>query len=159
VPLEQLIIAQGILTSNKDADTDRCTKPALEERKGWSVGKLIQWGNPHTIAFLCNLALDLSINLTRTLQRQSHGIMTKATAKPMAGVKKMKGLSVIEDRAYALATYTATHLFALDYVKRTKSSYHDRWPTNDQIREWKARAAHAWKYSTKAQQELWDMSA
>jgi hypothetical protein len=27
----------------------------------------------------------------------------------------------------------------------------------EQIKEWKARAAHAWKYYTKAQQEMWDM--
>jgi hypothetical protein len=75
----------------------------------------------------------------------------------MTGVKKTKGLSVIEDRTYAQATYTATHLFTLDYVKRTKATYHDRWPSNHQVKEWKERAARAWKYSTKAQKEVWDM--
>jgi hypothetical protein len=85
--------------------------------------------------------------------------MTKVTPKPTTGVKKIKGLSVIEDRAYARATYTATYLFTLDYVKRTKTTYHDRWPTNDQVREWKARAARAWKYSTMTQREVWDMKA
>jgi hypothetical protein len=80
--------------------------------------------------------------------------MTKAAPKPMTGVKKIKGLSVIEDRAYAQAMYTATYLFTLDFVKRIKAAYHDRWPTNDQVREWKARATHAWKYSTKAQREV-----
>jgi hypothetical protein len=79
--------------------------------------------------------------------------MTKVAPKPTTGVKKIKGLSVIEDRAYAQATYTATYLFKLDYVKRTKATYHDKWPTNDQVREWKARAARAWKYSTMAQKE------
>jgi hypothetical protein len=68
-------------------------------------------------------------------------------------------LSVIEDRAYAQATYTATYLFMLDYVKRTKATYHDRWPSNHQVKEWKARAARAWKYSTKAQKEVWDIKA
>jgi hypothetical protein len=85
--------------------------------------------------------------------------MTKVTPKATTGVKKIKGLSVIEDRAYARATYTATYLFTLDYVKQTKASYHDRWPTNDQVREWKARGARAWKYSTMAQREVWDMKA
>jgi hypothetical protein len=86
--------------------------------------------------------------------------MTKATPKPTTGVKKIKGLSVIEDRAYAQATYTATYLFTLDCVKRTKqATYHDRWPPNEQVREWKMPAARAWKYATKAQREVLDMKA
>jgi hypothetical protein len=86
--------------------------------------------------------------------------MAKAAPKPTTGVKKIKGLSVIKDRAYAQATYTATYLFTLDYVKRTKqATYHDRWPSNEQVREWKARAARAWKYAAKAQREVWDMKA
>jgi hypothetical protein len=86
--------------------------------------------------------------------------MTKATPKPTTGVKKIKGLSVIEDIAYAQATYTATYLFTSDYVKRTKqATYHDRWPSNEQVREWKARVARAWKYATKAQREAWDKKA
>jgi hypothetical protein len=42
-------------------------------------------------------------------------------------VKKIKGLSVIEDRAYAQDTYTAIYLFTLDFNvnKRTKATYHD----------------------------------
>jgi hypothetical protein len=119
----------------------------------------VQRNNPHTIAYLCGVAWDVAINLPRTLQRRSYGIMTKATPKPATGVKKTKGLSVIEDRAYAQATYTAAYLFTLDYVKQTKASYHDRWPTNDQVRGWKGRAARAWKYSTKAQIEIWEMKA
>jgi hypothetical protein len=111
------------------------------------------------MAYLCSVAWDVSINLPHTLQRRSYGIMTKATPKSTTGVKKIKGLSVIEDRAYARATYTATYLFMLDYVKRTKATYHDRWPTNDQVREWKARMTRAWKYSTMAQKEVWDMKA
>jgi hypothetical protein len=84
----------------------------------------------------------------------------KATPKPTTGVNKIKGLSVIEGRAYAQATYTATYLFTLDYVKHTKATYHDRWPSNNQVKEWKARAARAWKYSTnKAQREVWGMKA
>jgi hypothetical protein len=103
---------------------------------------------------------DVAINLPRTLQRRSYGIMTKATPKPTPGVKKIKGLSVIEDIAYAQATYTATYLFTLNYVKRTKqATYHDRWPSNEQVREWKMRAARAWKYATKAQREVWDTKA
>jgi hypothetical protein len=131
----------------------------------WKRGDHGQWAsrvqrnNPHTMAYLCSVAWDVSINLPRTLQRRSYGIMTKATPKPTTGVKKSKGLSVIEDRVYARATYTATYLFTLDYVKRTKATYHDRWPTNDRVREWKARAAQAWKYSTMAQREVWDMKA
>ena len=119
----------------------------------------IQRNNPHSIAYLCSVAWDVSINLPRLLQRRSHGIMTKRTPKLTTGVKKLKGLSVIENRAYALATYTAAYLFTLDYLKRTKLTYHDRWPTTEQIKEWKARAARAWKYSTKAQQSVWDMRA
>jgi hypothetical protein len=61
----------------------------------------LQRNNPHTIAYLCSIAWDAAINLPRTLQRRSYGIMTKATPKPTTGVKKIKGLSVIEDRAYA----------------------------------------------------------
>jgi hypothetical protein len=72
-------------------------------------------------------------------------------------VKKIKGLSVIEDRGYGKATYTATYLFTLDYVKHMKTSYHDRLPTKDQVGEWKARAARAWKLSTMAQREVWAM--
>ena len=98
----------------------------------------IQRSNPHTIAYLCNAAWDVSINLSRNLQHRSYGIVTKATPKPTKGVKKTKGLSVIEDRAYAQATYTATCLFTLDYVKCTKATYHDRWPSNHQVKEWKA---------------------
>jgi hypothetical protein len=101
--------------------------------------------------------LDVSINLPCTLQRRSYGIMRKAAPrKPTTGVKKIKGLSVIEDRAYAQATYTAMYLFTLDCVKRSKSTYHDRWPMNDQVREWwKARMACAWnKYSAKVQREV-----
>jgi hypothetical protein len=49
----------------------------------------------------------------------------------------------------------ATYLFTLDYVKRTKATYHDRLPTKDQVGEWKVRAARAWKYSTMAQREVW----
>jgi hypothetical protein len=96
----------------------------------------------------------MSINLPHNLQRRSSGIVTKATPKPTTGVKKTKGLSVIEDRAYAQATYTATYLFTLDYVKRTKATYYNRWPSNHQVKEWKARAARAWKYSTRAQKEV-----
>jgi hypothetical protein len=40
-----------------------------------------------------------------------------------------------------------------------KATYHNRWPTREQIFEWTARAACAWKYSTKAQQSLWVMQA
>jgi hypothetical protein len=110
-----------------------------------------QRSNPHTIAYLCDVAWDVSINLPRNLQRRSYGIVTKATPKPTTGVKKTKSLSVIEDRASAQATYTATYLFTLDY---------DRWPcSNHQVKEWKARAARAWKYSTKAQKEVCDMKA
>jgi hypothetical protein len=29
----------------------------------------------------------------------------------------------------------------------------------EQINEWKARVAHTWKYSMKAQQGMWDMQA
>jgi hypothetical protein len=47
----------------------------------------------------------------------------------------------------------------LNYVKQTKATYHDRCPMNDQIRGWKAHEPHAWKYSRKAQQEVWDMRA
>jgi hypothetical protein len=101
----------------------------------------------------------MSINLPHNLQRRSSGIVTKATPKPTTGVKKTKSLSVIEDRAYAQATYTATYLFTLDYVKRIKATYYNRWPSNHQVKEWKARAARAWKYSTKAQKEVWDMKA
>ena len=110
-----------------------------------------QRNNPHSIAYLCNVAWDVSINLPRNLQRWSCGIVKKATPTPATGVKKIKGLSVIEDRAYAKATYTATYLFTLDYVKRTKATYHDRLPTKDQVGEWKARA---WKFSTMAQREV-----
>jgi hypothetical protein len=86
--------------------------------------------------------------------------MTKATLKPTTGVKKVKALSVIKDRSYAQASYTATYLFTLDYVKQTKqATYHDRWPLNEQVREWKLRTARAWKYATKAQREVWDMNA
>ncbi len=116
-----------------------------------------QRNNPHSIAYLCNVAWDVSINLPRNLQRRSCGIVKKATPTPATGVKKIKGLSVIEDRAYAKATYTATYLFTLDYVKRTKATYHDRLPTKDQVGEWKARAARAWKFSTMAQREVWAM--
>jgi hypothetical protein len=77
--------------------------------------------------------------------------------KPATGVKKIKGLLVIEDRAYAKAMYTATYLFTLDYVKRTKATYHDRLPMKDQVGEWKAHVARAWKYSTMAQREVWAM--
>jgi hypothetical protein len=84
--------------------------------------------------------------------------VTKAAPKPTAGAKKIKGLSVIEDRAYAQASYT-TYLFTLDYVKRTKATYHNRWPSNDQVKQWKAWAARAWKYSTKAKREVWDKKA
>jgi hypothetical protein len=116
-----------------------------------------QRNNPHSIAYLCNVAWDVSINLPRNLQRRSYGIVKKAMPKPATGVKKIKGLSVIEGRAYAKATYTATYLFTLDYVKLTKATYHDRLPTKDQVGEWKARAARAWKYSTMAQREVWAM--
>jgi hypothetical protein len=100
-----------------------------------------QRNNPHSIAYLCNVAWDVSISLPRNLQRRSYGIVKKVTPKPATGVKKIKHLSVIEDRAYAKATYTATYLFTLDYVKCTKATYHDRLPTKDQVGEWKARAA------------------
>jgi hypothetical protein len=84
----------------------------------------IQRSNPHTIAYLCNVAWDVSINLPRNLQRRSYSIVTKAAPKPTTGVKKTKGLSVsIEDRTYAQATYTATYLFTLDYVKCTKATF------------------------------------
>jgi hypothetical protein len=116
-----------------------------------------QRNNLHSIAYLCNVTWDVSINLRHNLHRRSYGIMKKATPKSATGVKKIKGLSVIEDRAYAKATYTATYLFTLDYVKRTKATYHDRLPTKDQVGEWKARATHAWKYSTMAQREVWAM--
>jgi hypothetical protein len=95
------------------------------------------------MAYLCSIAWDVSIKLPRTLQRRSYGMMTKTALKSTTGVKKIKGLSVIEGRAYAWAAYIATYLFTLDNVKRTKATYHDRWPTNDQVREWKARAARA----------------
>ncbi len=72
-------------------------------------------------------------------------------------MKKIKGLLVIKDRAYAKAMYTATYLFTLDYVKCRKASYHDRLPTKYQVGEWKARAARAWKFSTMAQREVWAM--
>jgi hypothetical protein len=113
--------------------------------------------NPHSIAYLCNATWDVSINLPRNLQRRSYGIVKKATSKPVTGVKKRKCLSVIKDRAYAKATYTATYLFTLDYVKRTKATYHDRLPTKDQVGEWKTRTARVWKYSTMAQREVWAM--
>jgi hypothetical protein len=75
----------------------------------------IQRSNPHTIAYLYTVAWDVSINLRRNLQRGSYGIVTKATPKPTTGVNKIKGLSVMEDTAYAQAMYTATYLFTLDY--------------------------------------------
>jgi hypothetical protein len=44
--------------------------------------------------------------------------MMKATPKLMTGVKKIKGLSVIGDRAYTQAMYSALYLFlTLDYLK------------------------------------------
>jgi hypothetical protein len=95
------------------------------------------------VAYLCNVAWDVSISPLRNLQRRSYGIVTKATPKPATGVKKIKGLSVIEDRAYAKAMYMATYLFTLDYVKGTKATYHDRWPSNYQVGEWKVRALRA----------------
>jgi hypothetical protein len=116
-----------------------------------------QRNNPHSIAYLCNVAWDVSINLPRNLQRWSYGIVKKATPKSATGVKKIEVFLVVEDRAYAKATYMATYLFTLDYVKRTKATYHDRLPTKDQVGEWKTRAARAWKYSTMAHREVWAM--
>jgi hypothetical protein len=95
----------------------------------------------------------------RPPKRTTIATIPPPTEEPMTTRKEYIDLSVIEDRAYARATYTAMYLFTLDYVKRTKATYHDRWPTNDQVREWKARVARAWKYSTMAQREVWDMKA
>jgi hypothetical protein len=144
VPPERLPVAQGILTSNEVIVTDKCT--LNQHRKRGNDGQWanrIQRSNPHIISYLCNVAWDVSINLPLNLQRRSYGIVTKAAPKPTTGVKKTKGLSVIEDRAYAQAMYTATCLFTLDHVKRSKAAYHDRWPSNHQVKEWKARAARA----------------
>jgi hypothetical protein len=51
--------------------------------------------------------------------------MIEATPELTACVKKIKGLSVIDDMAYAQATYTASYLFTLDDLKWTKSTYYD----------------------------------
>jgi hypothetical protein len=141
---DYLSLTAYLLVMKRQTQTDA---PNQHRKRGNNAqwASRVQRNNPHTMAYLCSAAWDVSINLPRTLQRLSYGIMTKATPKPTTGVKKIKGLSEIEDRAYARATYTATYLFTLDYVKRTKATYHDRWPTNDQVREWKARAARAWK--------------
>jgi hypothetical protein len=76
----------------------------------------------HSIAYLCKVSWEVSSNLLRTLQPWSYGIMTKAVPKPITGLKKIKGLSVINDRAHALAMCTAMSLFTLDYLKGTKLS-------------------------------------
>jgi hypothetical protein len=155
---DYLSLKAYLLVTKRQTQTDAPNQHRKRGNDGQWTSR-VQRNNPHTMAYLCSVAWDVSINLPRTLQRRSYGIMTKATPKPTTGVKKMKGLSVIDDRAYAKATYTATYLFTLDYVKRTKDTYHDRLPTKDQVGEWKARAARAWRYSTKAQREVWDMKA
>jgi hypothetical protein len=87
-PPEQLLVAQGILTSNKVVVTDNCTQ-ANQHRKRGNDGQWanrIQRSNPHTIAYLCNVAWDVSINLPRNLQRRSYGIVTKTMPKSTTGV-------------------------------------------------------------------------
>jgi hypothetical protein len=147
-----------LLVTKRQTQTEAPNQHRKRENNGqWASA--VQRNNPHTMAYLCSIAWDVSIKLPRNLQRRSYGMMTKTALKSTTGVKKIKGLSVIEGRAYARAAYIATYLFTLDNVKRTKATYHDRWPTNDQVREWKARVARAWKYSTIAQREVWDMKA
>jgi hypothetical protein len=67
--------------------------------------------------------LPLQHHLGRVNQPTTHASMSvlrnydESNAKLMTGVKKVKGLSVIEDRRYAQAMYAALYLFALDYLK------------------------------------------
>jgi hypothetical protein len=77
-----------------------------------------QRNNPHSIAYLCNVAWDVSINLPRNLQRRSSCIVKKATPKPATGVKKIKGLSVIK-RMQRLRTRLPTcSLWIMSNVQR-----------------------------------------
>jgi hypothetical protein len=99
-----------LLLTKTQTQTDAPNQHRKRGNDGQWASRL-QRNNPHTIAYLCGVTWDVAINLPRTLQRRSYGIMTKATPKPATGVKKNKGLSVIEDRAYAQATYTAAYLF------------------------------------------------
>ena len=98
-----------LLVTKTQTQTDAINQHRKRGNDGQWTSR-VQRNNPHTMAYLCSVAWDVAINLPRTLQRRSYGIMTKATPKPATGVKKTKGLSVIEDRAYAQATYTAVYL-------------------------------------------------
>ncbi len=102
---DYLSLKAYLLVTKRQTQTDAPNQHRNRGNNGQWASR-VQRNNPHTMAYLCSVAWEVSINLPRTLQCRSYGIMTKATPKATPGVKKITGLSVIEDRANTRTKYT-----------------------------------------------------
>jgi hypothetical protein len=66
-----------LLVTKGQTQTDAPNQHRKRGNDGQWASRL-QRNNPHTIAYICSIAWGVAINLPRTLQRRSYGIMTKA---------------------------------------------------------------------------------